>query len=538
MFFRVIDVVQHLVLRGQLRMAMLPGGLLIAAVVALGLLLAWLLVHYGARDSDGENVPDVMFKVTLRGGRIPLRPILAKTLGAAIVISTGGSIGAEGPVIVLGAGTASRLGRWLRASPNRLRTLVGCGAAAGLSAAFNAPIAGVIFGIEKILGAAGGTALGPFVVASVLATAVGRAIFGNHPVMATAGHYRLGAWWEVLVLVGLGILCGAASALYTRAIWRAHDVLGRLRPWQRILAGTLIVGALDALFRADLWGRGHEALNLDALSGQAPLFLFGLSLAKLLATAVTLAAAGLGGVFTPALFVGATLGAGVGALTRLAGASAASGGVMAVCGMAGLVAGATFAPLTAMMMVFEMTGDYGVMLPLMLTSVLAYLVARRIYPQSVYTEWLVRRGVVLTHGADAAVMARVSVSECLDPSPVVIPQHASLADIAERTRLSHLSAFPVVDAHGLLVGMLSVEALRSARAEGELGTLVVAADLAVDRETVTRDDSLLTALRKLGATDEEYLAVVEAGNSRRLAGIVSRQDLFSAYERALMAEAH
>ncbi len=537
LFFRAIDVVQRLVLQEQLRMAALPADAIIIVVVGLGLALARLLVHYGARDSDGENVPDVMFRVSLRGGSIPLRPVLAKTLGAAIVIGTGGSVGAEGPVIVAGAATASRLGRWMRASPNRLRTLVGCGAAAGLSAAFNAPIAGMIFGIEKILGATAGLAIGPFVIASVLASAVGRAIFGNHPVMAAGGTDVLGAW-QYVALVPLGVICGLVATLYTRLIWRAHDVLGAMRPWQRVIAGMAIVGLLDAMFRADLWGHGHEALNLGGLAGHGAAYLLALCVAKLLATAVTLAVAGLGGVFMPALYVGATLGAGLAAAAVLIGAPSSAVGAMALCGMAGVVSGATFAPLTAMMMVFEMTGHYTVILPLMVTSVLAYLVARRVYPESVYTEWLVRRGVVLTHGADAAVMARVAVSECMDAAPVAIPDRASLADIDGLTRGNPRNAWPVTAEDGRLIGMLSADALRVAREDPALGPLLVAADLAVPRDSVTRDDSLLTALRRLGASDEEYLPVVEPGDAHMLAGIVSRQNLFDAYERALALEGH
>ncbi|HEX4632304.1 MAG TPA: chloride channel protein, partial [Gemmatimonadales bacterium] len=414
-FYYAIDVIQRLVLRGAIHLPV-PAFLLIPLFVALGLVACRALVRWGARGSVGENIPDVMYRVTVKGGVIGFRPVLAKTLAAGLVIGTGGSVGAEGPVVVLGAATGSRIGRWLKASPNRLRTLVGCGAAAGISAAFNAPIAGVVFGIEKILGAAGGMALAPFVVASIIASVVGRAAFGDHPVLALPTAFSIGSAWELLLYAGLGVLCGCVSVLYSRGVWKAQDLFARLsHPWMRVAAGALIVGGLDLAFRADLWGHGHQSLDLSVMMGRTAFFLLALTAAKLIATAATFGAGGVGGVFTPALYIGATLGAAYGiASQHVFPMTSESPSALAVVGMAGLVAGATHAPLTAIMMVFEMTGDYGLILPLMLTSVLAYGVARRLHPESIYTEWLVRRGVVLSQGADAAVLARVAVIECIN----------------------------------------------------------------------------------------------------------------------------
>lgn len=548
-FYQTIDVVQRLVLVSALR-SPLPSALLIPCFVAAGLAMCRALVHWGTRDSPGENIPDVMYRVSMKGGVVPAVPVLVKALAAAIVIGTGGSVGAEGPVIVLGAAAASRIGRWLEASPNRLRTLVGCGAAAGISAAFNAPIAGVVFGIEKILGTASAMALGPFVVASILAATVGRAVFGDHPVLALPRAFGVRSPWELLLYVGLGAATGVVSVLYARGVWRAQDLFARLRrPWLQVLAGALLLGGLDLAFRADLWGHGHETLNLGLIATRSAGFLLALAFAKLIATALTFAAGGTGGVFTPALFIGATLGGAYGlAFQRLLPGAHVDPGALGLVGMAGLVAGATHAPLTAILMVFEMTGDYGLILPLMLTSVLAYVIARRLHPESIYTEWLVRRGVVLSHGADAAVLARMTVGECLNPRPVVIPEHADLAAILALTRDSRQSDFPVVDAEGHLVGMLTRDGLRAALesdAVGEGGSVLsrvlVAADLADVRfDRVTPEDSLLTALRRLGDRDVNALPVVRArqADGEDLEGLVSRQDLLAAYERGLTAEGH
>src|SRR5437763_4590772 len=323
-------------------------------MVALGLVACRSLVRWGTKGSTGETIPDVMYRVSVKGGVIHSVPVLLKAACAAIVIGTGGSVGSEGPVVVLGAAAASRIGRSVRASPHRLRTLVGCGAAAGLSAAFNAPIAGVIFGIEKILGTAGGLALGPFVVASILAATFSRAVFGDHPVIALPGEFAIHSGWELLLYVALGLATGAVAVLYSRAVWQAQDAFQRLRsPLLQVILGAALVGALDLAFRADLWGHGHESLNIGIVASRTAPFLLALALAKLVATAVSFGAGGTGGVFTPALFIGATFGGacGVAAAALLPSWNLAPG-AMALVGMAGLIAGSTHAPLTAIMMVF------------------------------------------------------------------------------------------------------------------------------------------------------------------------------------------
>ena len=538
-FYRLIDVLQDAVLLVALGTPV-ADYVLIPAFVALGIVVCRTATRRGARGSRGENVADVMYRVSVKGGVIPLKPVLAKVVASAVAISTGGSVGAEGPVIVLGAGAGSKIGRWVRASPNRLRTLAGCGAAAGISAAFNAPIAGVIFGIEKITGSAGGMALGPYVVSSILAATVSRALLGDQPALSLPVEYAVRSPWELLLYLLLGIVTGVVAVAYSRGVWKTQDFFDGMRsPWMQVGLGALAVGALNLVFRDDLWGHGHESLNLAIVATRTAPFLLGLAAAKLAATAITLGAGGVGGVFTPALFIGATLGGAVGHLTRWAVPSATvAPGAVALVGMAGLVSGATHAPLTAIMMVFEMTGDYALILPLMLTSVLAYLVARRLASESIYTEWLVRRGVVLSQGADAAVLVRITVNECYNRGVVVLPAAAGLPAATELARASRQTEFPVVTGDGKLAGMLSREALREA-AEAADGKPVAAGELASQRvEPVTPEDSVLTALRRLGAHDVEYLPVVSTRQGRRVIGILSRHDLTAAYERALSEELH
>lgn len=538
-FYAAIDLIQGLAL-GWAEASPLAEALFIPLLVSGGLAASQLLVRFGARDSSGENVPDVMYRTNLRGGAVPGGPVLAKSIAAAVLIGSGGSVGAEGPVIVGGAAVASRIGRWLAASPHRLRTLVGCGAAAGLSAAFNAPIAGVLFGIEKILGAAGGVSLGPFVVASIVAATASRAVFGNHPVLAVPLQYGLRSAWELALYGLLGVTAGIGAVVYGRMVWRVQDWVNARPRWMAIVTGALVVGGLDVVFRADLWGHGHQSVNLSALVDRSALFLLGLFAAKLAATSFTLAVGRAGGVFTPALFLGAALGTVFGKLAgTLSGAPGAStAGAFGLAGMAALVAGATHAPLTAIMMAFEMTGDYALILPIMLSSTLAYVFARRLHPESIYTEWLVRRGIVLSHGTDAVVLARSAVADCLVRDVTTVPVDASLAEITDVIRGTPQTSYPVVTAERRLVGMLSIDEVHSAAANGVTSAPApTARDLMTpDPAHVVPDDTLLTALRRMAALDVDVLPVVDREGSGRLEGVVTEAAVFQAYERSLLAE--
>ena len=339
--------------------------------------------------------------------------------------------------------------------------------------------------------------------------------------------------------MGLGLAAGVVAVLYNKSVWWAQDEFAKLRsPAMRIALGAIIVGGLDLIFRQDLWGHGHESLDLGIVAQRSALFLIGLTVAKLVATAATFGAGGTGGVFTPSLFIGATLGGGLGALVSNAFPQwGIAPGALAMVGMAGVVSGATHAPLTAIFMVFEMTGDYGLILPLMLTSVIAYMLARRIHPESIYTEWLVRRGVVLTQGTDAVVLARARVQDCYHRDPLTLSVSLTVPEINERIRKSRQTEFPVINAHGRLVGLLDRDSLRDLEPGAE--NILTAADLTIPGpKPVTPEDSLLTALRRLGAHDVDYLPVVSPRDRGRLLGIVSRHDLTSAYERALTAEEH
>lgn len=540
LFYKLIDLIQAIALSAVSGMTGWDVLTIVLIVVA-GLGLTRLIVYYGTRDSDGENVPDVMLAVAKRGGSVMAMPVGVKTAAAALAIGTGGSVGAEGPVAVAGSALGSSIGRFFRSGPERLRLLVACGGAAGISAAFNAPIAGVFFSLEKLIGSFGVRAFPPVLVASVLAAAISRAAFGASPVIEIPTEYGVGAHGEMLLYAVLGVITGIVAVFYTRTAYLAQDRLGALRlTWHRVIVGALMVGALDVMFKADLWGHGHETLSMDMIGLRAGYFLIALAFAKVLATGLTLSVTKSGGVFTPALFVGATLGGGLAVTAnQLIPGFHVIPEAFALVGMAGLLAGATHAPLTAIMIVFEMTSDYALILPLMLCGAIAYITARRLHPDSIYSQWLTRRGENIHLGRDTAIMERLRVGDFCDRNPDIIGEDATVAQILQAIGRSRQTEFPVLDTDLELLGMLTYDDLRQVLAEADrFAPVVLAGDLAnPNYERVAPDESLATALQRLAVRGSHTIPVVDRMDPHRLIGVIGRQEILAAYDRELL-QAH
>ena len=506
-------------------------------LTALGLWAAWAMVR---RIPDGQNVAAVKLAVAKRGGIIQLRPAAIRTLASAVTLGSGGSAGSEGPTAVIGSAIGSAIGRVLRFQPRRLKVLVGCGAAAGISAAFGAPFAGAFFALEEVLGTFSIGAFSPVVVASVAGALTVRPFLGSHPAFQIPVYGEIRPLAILLLYPLLGIVCGLWSAFYTRTYFATADFFAKSPgpAWLRPVAGGLAVGLIVYFSRGLLVGNGHLAIPTKVFGGIAWYFLVALALAKSVATALTLGSGGSGGVFTPTLFIGAALG---GAMGRLAHTLLPNFGLhptaWGLVGMAGLVAGANRAPITAIFMVFEMTDDYGLVPPLMLVSVIAYATARRFAPYGLYDGWLERRGEHLAHGADRALMHRIQASEALEPDPVTVAAGATLTEIVAAARRTRHPTLAVVDSDGTLLGVITYAELREAMLDrGELAPLLVAADIAEPTEVVLPSDSLRDALRKMNTRALDVIPVVESEADPRLVGVLSRADVLSAYERELMQE--
>jgi len=509
-------------------------------LTALGLAAAWWVMRRIGRGHDGMNVPDVQLAVVRRGGELPPRPALARTSASAITLGSGGSAGSEGPVAVLGSTIGSMLGRAFRFSPDRVKVLVGAGAAAGISAAFNAPLAGAFFALEEILGSFAVSAFPPVVVSSVVAAVVSRAAFGNHPAFPIPTEYGYAMQRELLLFYPLlGVITGMAAALFVRIYFGSEAIVKRLpiRPSLVPWLGGIVVGGIVFLSRGLLVGYGHLAVHLEVFGRLAWWSLALLAVGKMVATSVTLNAGGSGGVFTPSLYIGAATGGAFGVLlTQLFPGLALNPEAYALVGMAAVVAAATDAPITGILIVFEMTNDYAIVLPLMLTTVISHTVARRLEPDSLYSGWLRRRGERIEHGTDRDVLAGLRVADAYDTGPRTIPEDATLAQFLEHLAHGEQMDFPVLDPEHRLVGIISVADLgRVAKDYRDLSPLLVAADVARPCEAVAPDDSLLDAVRRLGVRGDSSIAVVEPITGR-FVGILSRGHIIAAYQRAAVRE--
>jgi CIC family chloride channel protein len=506
-------------------------------LTAAGIAAAWWFMKFVGRGHDGMNVPDVQLAVVRRGGDIRFRPAIARTAASAITIGAGGSAGSEGPVVVFGSAIGSLGGRLFGFSPDRMRVLVGAGAGAAISAAFNAPIAGAFFALEEILGSLAVTAFPPVVVASVIAAVISRAVFGNHPAFPIPVEYSYGLAREVFVFFPLlGVVTGAVAALFVRVFFGVETLVKRVQRgrWMIPWIGGALVGLLVVLSGGLLVGYGHLAVHLEVF-GRMPWYQLALlALGSIVATSVTLNTGGSGGLFTPSLYLGAATGGAFGvALAQVLPNASIRPEAYAIVGMGALVAASTHAPITGILLVFEMTNDYALVLPLMLATVISYLIARRLERDSLYSGWLRRRGERIGHGTDETALANLRVRDAYDSGARVVGEREEIGRLLDHLGRDDQLVFPVVDAESRLVGTVGVEDLgRVAKDYGNLAALVLALDLAQPTETVTPNETLLDAVRRMGVRGVNAVPVIDA-TSERVLGLLSRHHVLAAYERSI-----
>ncbi len=513
------------------------GYLLVLALPMLGLVLAAGLVRLLSGGEHGHGVAGVMEAVALRGGRMQVRPAVARVVASIVTIASGGSVGPEDPNVQIGSVIGSWLGQRLRLSDERVQTLVACGAASGIAAAFNAPIAGVFFAQEIILGEFTTGAFGMVVLAAVSSSVISRVLRGESPAFRIP-EYSLHSPWELFLYLGLGLLAALISASYVRGLlsleelfrrWRAHFLL-------KAAVGGSVVGAAGLAF-PQLFGVGYETMD-GLLQGEqvATGLLLALMLLKPLLTSTTLAAGGSGGVFAPSLFIGSMLGGAFGrAVNHLFPGAVAPAPAYALVGMGAVLAGAVHCPITAILLLFEITGDYRIILPIMLCAAVGTLAAQGLSKGSVYTERLFRRGIHLHLGRDLNVLEMVTVEEAMSRDFETIPPEMSLAELGRILEQSPHHGFPVVDEAGLLRGVVTLSDYRRALEEGREATV---ADICTrDPQTVFPDQSLHDAMYLLSARDVGRLPVVSREDPRRIVGLLRRYDFVRAYNKGLARRA-
>ena len=520
------------------------GGLLVGPLIRM------------AQEAKGHGVPEVMQALILRGGRIRARVAAAKIAASALCIGTGGSAGREGPIIQVGAALGSSIGQVLRLSDERIRNLVACGAAAGIAATFNAPIAGVAFAIEVLMCGLQMRAFGNVVIAAVSASVVSRAIIGDKFAFQVPA-YSMNHPGEIILYLILGLTAALVGVMFMKMLNYSENVFDNWK-FPQILkpaVGSLLLGLLGLAYmnlpgltfplNSGAHGTGHLTpiphmygsgfpLIQSAIQGHTALWiLVALIFLKPIATSFTLGSGNSGGVFAPSLFTGAVLGGAMGHLFSFLFPSIGNNtGAFALVGMAALFSATARAPLTAMLIVFEMSNDYFMILPLMVAGVTASYFSQWLHPESIYTMKLAKRGVRFVEGRDMDIMQGVKVSEVMRSKPVTVQKDASFSEVMGLFQETNILGFPVLTADDKLCGIITLQDMHRAQSEENFNSRnITVADLAVeDPITVFPDEPIWAAIQKMSPRDLARLPVVSRDGSGRLCGIISRSDILRAYD--------
>jgi CIC family chloride channel protein len=505
----------------------LLGEYYLILLPALGGLLAGSIVYFWGREKGGYGVSEVMAVVD-QDGIMKAGPVWAKTFASAVTIGSGGSAGLHGPIVHIGSSIGSVVGQKFQVSPDILRTLLACGAAGGISATFNAPIGGVLFAQEVILGRFSSSNFILIVISSLISAIISRVYWGDYPSFMVP-PYELITPGELLFYLVLGVLAGTLAVIFIKALYSAEDLFKQipLPDYLKPALGGLLVG-LMGVYYPQIFGVGYESVEgilSNDLSWYLVVILMG---AKLIATSLTLGSGGLGGVFAPSLYMGSMLGGSYGyLLNQLFPSMTALPGAYALVGMAGVFAGIAQAPITAIIIIFEMTGDYKVVLPLMLVCVISALVARGICPESIYTLKLVREGRDPYKGEKIDKMGQTLVQSVMTSEVETLDINYSLKTAREIMQQRSHTGFPVMS-DGRLLGLVTYEQVLSALKRDENSCLreIIKPDLIY----VHPQDTIAVVVEKMAEGDVGRLPVVDPEDPGILLGIVSRSDIIEAYQ--------
>lgn len=532
------------------------GKLYVIIVPALGGLIVGPLIYFFAREAKGHGVPEVMEAVALRGGRI--RPVVAliKSLASSISIGSGGSVGREGPIVQIGSAIGSSVGQVFHLSEERIRNLVACGAAAGIAATFNAPIAGVIFALEVILGEFSVRYFSTVVISAVAASVIGQVAFGDVPAFAIPVEYGINSLWEFAFYPLLGLAAAFVGVIFVRLLYWAEDLFAawkRVPEWVQPAFGGVFLGSLALgypLLTGVTWDTVPQIFNVgygvieSALASQLTLsVVLVLLVLKLIATSITLGSGGSGGVFAPSLFMGAMLGVAFELIVNAIFPGIPSpSGAYALVGMAAVFSASAHAPITAVIILFELTGDYRIIMPLMLTVVVATLISNALLRgESIYTLKLSRRGVRLQRGRDVDVMQAVIVADVMASEDVVTVNKEMMLDgLSETIARTLHHGFPILDQEGKLWGMVTVSDLNRALARNVPRSSTVA-QIGVPRDRLQvayPDETMGDALARMSWRGLGRLPVVSRDEPTHFLGLIRRADIVRAYRLGLARKAN
>lgn len=491
------------------------------------------------KSAKGHGVPDVIKAITLN---LKINPFVAvvKSFTSAVTLGTGGSAGREGPIIQIGAALGSGVGKVFRFSTGRMRVAIACGAAGGLAATFNAPIGGAMFAAEILLGEFGIRTFSPIIISSVIATAISRGYLGNNVTFA-APEYHLQSFIELPLYVLLGLFCAFVGVFFIRFFYKTEDKFEKLPipNYLKPALGGLMLGIV-AVFSNDIIGVGYDTIHQILSSEKVGLILILLVFLKIFATSLTLGSGGAGGLFVPSLFIGTAAGGFLGWFFNLAfPVITDSSGAYALVAMSAMLGATIKAPLTAILIIFEITQSYEIILPLMLSTIVANVAANWLEKESIFSWVLSKEGINVRKGAEEKILSEINVHEVMLKNIVTFKETTKFHEIIEGIKNADHIYYPVLDDHGYLTGMMSLDNIKSIMFEQDLGDIVVAGEICAKTNLiyVFPDDTLATALKKLGIKDLGALPVVVKENGRlKVQGLLRRSDIILAYNKALATQ--
>jgi CIC family chloride channel protein len=528
-----LTVVAFIVLTEHVGARIYPAGgaawrRLLAPVVG-SLAMGYLLFKYFP-DARGSGVPQTKAALYARGGRISLGTVFGKFFCTSATLASGIPLGREGPSVQVGAGLASVLGRALGLSPAKVKALLPVGAAAAVAAAFNTPLAAVLFALEEVVGDLHAPVLGSVVLASATSWAMLRLLLGNDPLFKVP-QYQLVSPWEFGVYAVLGVLGGLVSVAFTKLLVGMRERFLRLprkTVWFQPLAGGLLVGVMG-WFVPQILGVGYTHVGAALNGGMALKLMVLLLVLKFFAVTTSYASGNAGGIFGPALFLGAMLGGIVGtAAHHLAPAHVAAPGVYALVGMGTAFAGIVRAPMTSVVMIFETTRDYAIIVPLMISNLVSFFISSKLQRQPIYEVLAHQDGIHLPGAESRSVEGQRRVISAMRPATEILDADMTVQDAMEAVRASALHSWPVVDNSGI-VGVISLSVLQNARGDNGGGRRLKEFVDAREFPHLHVDHPLSVALERMGTTHLDALPVVSRADVHKLEGVVTLQEVLSFY---------
>ncbi len=503
-----------------------------------GLMLVAFITNVFAKEAKGHGVPEVMSAVTRKGGIIRPRIVLIKMFVSAITIGSGGSVGREGPIVHIGSAIGSVFGQFFKMSSSAITVLVGCGAAAGISATFNAPIAGTLFASEVILRDIRITSVSPILISSLVAASVSRAYYGNSPAFIVS-QYELASYRELGLYCALGLLAGLVAVAFVKALYKTEDIIDSIKiHWLLKAAGGGLLLGLAGMYQSEIHGVGYGVIEMILNNpGQYGIIILSvLCMLKIVMTSVTIGAGGSGGVFAPSLFMGAALGGLFGICVQgIPYFDIASPGAYALVGMSAVVAGTTHAPIQAILILVEMTGNYEIILPIMISCVISNIVSKKIESGSIYTMKLIRRGESIEIGKDMRILKKLRVADVIVRNCITIDLDTPFHEILRLMRTTNADGFPVLDVDGGIVGMVGLQQISKALQKDDAKEHLLTRDLVVSEQySLTLNKDLLEVYNEMRVGGQGSLPVVSEDDNKKFLGLVTRFHVMSMYNKELI----